>query len=37
MYDVICVHGMEEIYKKQDSFGLFRDVIKCGQTFYRRE
>lgn len=37
MYDVICVHGMEEIYKKQDSIGLFRDVIKCGQTLYRRE
>lgn len=37
MYDVICVHGMEEIYKRQDSIGLFRDVIECGQTLYRRE
>lgn len=36
-YDVICVHGMEELYQKQDSVGLFRDVIECGQTLYRRE
>lgn len=37
MYDVICVHGMEEVYQKQDSVSLFRDVIECGQTLYRRE
>lgn len=36
-YDVICVHGMEELYQKQDSVGLFRDVIEFGQTLYRRE
>lgn len=36
-YDVICVHGMEEIYQKQDRVGLFRDVMECGQTLYRRE
>lgn len=36
-YDVICVHGMEELYQKQDSVGLFRDVLECGQTLYRRE
>lgn len=37
MYDVICVHGMEEVYQKQESVGLFRDVLECGQTLYRRE
>lgn len=37
MYDVICVNGIEEIYQKQDSIGLFRDVIECGKTLYRRE
>lgn len=37
MYDVICVHGIEEIYQKQDSIDLFRDVIECGKTLYRRE
>lgn len=37
VYDVICVHGVEEIYQKRDSVGLFRDVIECGKTLYRRE
>ena len=37
MYDVICVHGMEEVYQKRDSVGLFRDVIEFSQTLYRRE
>lgn len=36
MYDVICVHGMEEIYRYQDTVSLFRDVIDCGKTLYRR-
>lgn len=36
MYDVICVHGMEEIYQYQDTVSLFRDVIDCGKTLYRR-
>lgn len=36
-YDVICVHGMEELYQKQNSVGLFREVIERGQTLYRRE
>ena len=36
MYDVICVHGMEEIYQKQNVTKLFRDVIENGRTLYRR-
>lgn len=36
MYDVICVHGMEEIYQYQDTVSLFRDVIDYGKTLYRR-
>lgn len=37
MYDVICVHGMDEVYQKQDTVCLFRDVIENGKTLYRRE
>lgn len=36
MYDVICVHGMDEVYQKQDTVCLFRDVIENGKTLYRR-
>lgn len=36
MYDVICVHGMDEVYQKQDMVCLFRDVIENGKTLYRR-
>lgn len=35
-YDVICVHGMEEVYQYQDTVSLFRDVVDCGKTLYRR-
>ena len=36
VYDVICVNGIEEIYRYQDSVSLFRDVIDCGKTLYGR-
>lgn len=34
MYDVICVHGMEELYQYQDTSSLFRDVLDRGKTLY---
>lgn len=37
MYDVIGVHGMEEIYQKLDSVGLFRNVIEFDHILYRRK
>lgn len=37
MYDVICVHGMDEIYKNKSETNLFQDIIKNGKTLYRRE
>lgn len=36
MYDVICVHGMDEVYRNQDTVHLFRDVIETGKLLYRR-
>ena len=36
MYDVICVHGMDEVYQNQDTVCRFRDVIEKGKTLYRR-
>ncbi len=36
MYDVICVHGMDEVYQNQDTVHLFRDVIETGKLLYRR-
>lgn len=36
MYDVICVHGMDEVYRNQNTVHLFRDVIETGKLLYRR-
>ncbi len=36
MYDVICVHGMYELYQYQDTVSLVRNVIDCGKTLCRR-
>lgn len=35
-YDVICVNGMEEVYRHRDTVGLFQDALNCGKTLYRR-
>lgn len=37
IYDVICVHGMDEVYRNQNSTGLFREVAENGKTLYRRD
>ena len=36
MYDVICVHGLDEVYQNRKNTELFRDVIEGGKTLYRR-
>lgn len=36
MYDVVCVHGMDEVYQNQDTVPLLRDVIETGKLLYRR-
>lgn len=36
LYDVICVNGMEEIYRHCDRNSLFQEVLDCGKTLYRR-
>ena len=36
IYDVICVHGLEEIYQNRKNRELFQDVIERGKTLYRR-
>ena len=37
LYDVICVHNMDEINRRQKMTGLFREVIENGKTLYRRK
>ncbi len=37
MYDVICVHGMDEVYRKKNDMSLFRDVAEKGRVLYRRK
>ncbi len=36
VYDVICVNGIEEVYRHRDTVSLFQNVIDCGKTLYRR-
>ena len=36
-YDVICVNGRDQLTKNMDKVQLYDDVIKYGQTIYRRE
>lgn len=33
MYDVICVHGLDEVYQKQGTVDLFREVIERGKHY----
>lgn len=36
-YDVICVHGMEELKKNRDRVMLYHDVLTSGKELYRRK
>lgn len=36
MYDIICVHGIDEIYRNLNTTGLFQNIIENGKTLYRR-
>ena len=36
LYDVICVHNIDEVYRGQKTTGLFREVIENGRTLYRK-
>ncbi|MCM1186376.1 MAG: nucleotidyltransferase domain-containing protein [Lachnoclostridium sp.] len=36
IYDVICVHGMEEVYQYRNKVNLFQNILNCGKTLYRR-
>lgn len=35
-YDVICVNGREQLIKNKDKVQLYDNVIKYGQTIYKR-
>lgn len=35
-YDVICVNGRDQLIKNKDKIKLYDNVIKYGQTIYKR-
>lgn len=35
-YDVICVNGKDQLIKNKDKIELYGNVIKYGQTIYKR-
>lgn len=35
-YDVICVNGKDQLIKNKDKIQLYGNVIKYGQTIYKR-
>lgn len=35
-YDVICVHGLDEMQREEENVILFKEVLQNGKTLYRR-